>query len=303
MKSQQRFFIIAFLAPAGLLFTVFVAWPSMRALLYSLQRWNGLGTPEWIGLENFRALFNGDDLFQRAFTHNIVLIFGAGTITLALALFFAGLLHRRIRGTTLFRVAFFFPNILSSVAIALLWMLLYSTTDFGAFNAILAQLHNLLSAMNIHWLDDTLPYAFTDSRHLIYAIIPMMVWTATGFYMVLFLAAMEGIPESYYEAARLEGASGASQFWHITFPLIRDVFIVGVVFLIIGGMKFFDAIWVMESQYPSKDSHVLATVLYQKVFTEYNIGYGAAVAVVLFVVVFWATLITLRMSNKEAVEY
>jgi len=148
-----------------------------------------------------------------------------------------------------------------------------------------------------------LPFAFTDSRHLIFALIPMMVWTATGFYMILFLAAMESIPEEYYEAAELEGATSWPQFWHITLPCIREVFVVGIVFLLISSVKFFDAVWVLESQYPTKDSHVMATVLYQKVFSEFNVGYGAAVAVMLFLLVFVATLFALRLSRDEALEY
>lgn len=302
LHREQRLFIAVFLAPAFLFFSVFVAWPSARALIYSVQKWDGLRPPKWAGLDNFRALFS-DDLFLSALRNNLILLFGAGTLTLGLALFFATVLHRRIRGAALFRVTFFFPNIISSVAVALLWLLLYSTTDFGVLNGILLRVQPLLSALGLTWLDGALPYAFTDTRHLIYAIIPMMVWVFTGFYMVLFLAAMEGIPESYYEAATLDGASEPAQFWHITLPLIREVLVVGIVFLVIGTAKFFDAIWVMESQYPSKESHVLATVLYQKVFTEYNVGYAAAVAVVLFLLVFCATLATLNFSRKEAIEY
>ena len=221
-----------------------------------------------------------------------------GSLTLALSLFFASVLHRRIRGATVFRVAFFFPNVISSVAIALLWVLLYSTTDFGVINALLGWLQN-----TVGWPNVDLPFPFVDSKYLIYAIVPMMVWTATGFYMVLFLAAMENIPETFYEAAKLDGAGSVAQFWHVTLPLIREVLTVGLVFLVIGSLKFFDAIWVMENQQPTKDSHVLATVLYQKVFTEYNVGYGSAVAVLLFVLVFAATLLTLKLSRKEALEY
>jgi len=148
-----------------------------------------------------------------------------------------------------------------------------------------------------------LPFAFLDSKHLIYSIIPMIVWSGTGFYMVLFLAAMEAIPESYYEVAKLEGASAFAQFRHITLPLIREVLAVGTVFLVIGSLKFFDAIWILENQWPTRDSHVLATLLYQKVFSEYNVGYGSAVAVLLFILVFAATFVTLKLSRREAVEY
>lgn len=299
---RNRVFIAVFLTPSFLLFTVFVAWPSVRALGYSVQKWDGLGTPQWAGLENFRRLFT-DDLFLAALRHNAFLAVAGGSATLGLALLFAALLHRRIRGAKVFRVAFFFPNVLASVAVALLWLLLYSTTDFGVINAVLRVADGALRAVGIDGLEGRLPIAFTDSRTLIYALVPMMVWTATGFYMVLFLAAMENIPESYYEAATLDGAPPTAQFWHVTLPMIREVLVVGVVFLIISAAKFFDAVWVMESQYPSPESHVLATVLYQKVFTEYNVGYAAAVAVMLFAIVFTATLITLRLRRKEALEF
>jgi len=147
------------------------------------------------------------------------------------------------------------------------------------------------------------PVAFLDSRNLIWAMAPMLAWMYTGFYMVLFLAAMQSIPEHYYEAADIEGAPPLAQFFRITLPMIREVLAVGLIFLMITIMKFFDPVWVMENQRPNRASHVMATVLYQKVFTEYNIGYGAAVAVLLFLIVFVATLVSLRLSRKEAVEF
>ena len=290
------------LLPALLLYTVFVAWPGVRALVYSFQKWDGLGEAEWAGLANFRALF-ADDLFLSAFQNNLILAFAGGSITIVLALFFAYLLHRRVRGAGLFRVAFFFPNVLAAVAVALLWMLLYSTTSFGVFNAALLRVDAGLQTLGVNLFEGRLPFAFTDSRYLIYALVPVLVWTATGFYMVLFLAAMQGIPETYYEAARLDGAGGWAQFRHVTLPMIWEVVVIGLVFLVISTMKYFDAVWVLESQYPTKDSHVLATVLYQKVFTEYNVGYAAAVAVMLFLIVFAATLVLLRLQRREALEY
>ena len=300
---EQRVFILTFLTPALLLFTILVAVPSVRALGYSLRQWDGLSTPKWIGLKNFATLFRDNELFLVALKHNIFLMVAGGSLTLALSLFFAAVLHRRVRGATLFRVAFFFPNVISGVAIALLWVLLYSTTNFGVINSLLIEIQQLLAKIGVTWPHLNLPFPFVDSKYVIYSIVPMMVWTATGFYMVLFLAAMENIPETFYEAAKLDGASEFAQFRYITLPLIREVFTVGVVFLVIGSLKFFDAIWVMENQWPTKESHVLATVLYQKVFTEYNVGYGSAVAVLLFILVFLATLVTLKLSRKEALEY
>ena len=303
MKRTPWLFIVGFLAPAFVLFTGFVAYPGVRALLYSLQHWDGLTAPRWAGLDNFRRMFFESDVFLAALSNNALLLFGAGSCILMLSLFFASLLHRRIRGAGLFRVAFFFPNVMAAVAVALLWMLLYSVTSFGPLNALLATFQQGCHAVGLGWPQWDLPIAFTASRTLIYALIPMMVWMATGFYMVLFLAAMQGIPETYYEVARLEGASAWAQFRHVTLPLIRETVSVAMVFLIISSMKFFDPVWVLENQRPTRDSHVLSTLLYQKVFTEYNVGYGAAVALLLFVIVFVATLVSLRLSRADRVEY
>ena len=290
-----------FLAPSLFLFTGLVAIPGVYAFVYSVQRWDGLSGAEWIGLENFRALFR-DDLFLSALKNNATLAVGAGTLTFILSLLFAALIHRGIRGAGLFRIGFFFPNVISAVAVAILWQLMYSTTDFGVINAVLVNIQDLIAWVGIADLD-WFPYAFTDSKVLVYALIPMVTWVSVGFYMILFLAAMQGVPEELYEAASIEGATPRQQLWHVTLPLIREVLIVGVVFFIISSAKFFDAIWIMESEIPNKDSHVMATVLYQKVFSEYNVGYASAVAVVLFGLVFIATLVTLNFSRKESLEY
>lgn len=302
MKTP-RSFLVVFLAPAFLLFTGFVAVPGARALLYSVQRWNGMTDPVWVGLANFQKLLGDGDLFLTALWHNVILLIGGGSITLGLSLCFAALISRRIRGASLFRIAFFFPNVIALVAVALLWVLLYSSTSFGPVNALLGQVDQGLRGMGLGGLGIDLPYPFMASSQLIVSLIPMIIWASTGFYMVLFLAAMQNIPEEYYEAAHLDGATGVQQFRLITLPLIRDVIAVGVVFLAITSLKFFDPIWVMENQRPNRQSHVLSTLLYQKAFTEYDIGYASAVAVLLFLLVFAATLISLRLSRRDRMEY
>ena len=299
----QRLFILSFLAPALILFTVFVTIPGIQAFIYSLHKWDGLTEAEWVGLQNFTQLFQDREVFYRAFLNNVFLTLVPGALIIGLALTFAALLHRKVRGAKVYRVAFFFPNVIAQVAIALLWVLLYSVTDFGVINGALIGFQNMMHGWGFTWPQWELPFAFIDSSNLIYSLVPMMVWAMTGFFMVLFLAAMGGIPETYYEVARLEGATGFQQFYMITVPLIREVLSVGIVFLVILSLKFFDPIWVMENQMPTRDSHVLATLLYQKVFSEYNVGYGSAVAVLLFVLVFMATLISLRLSRGEKVEY
>jgi len=292
-----------FLSPALILITVYITGPACYAFYLSLHRWNGLTSMQWVGFGHYYRMLTTDAAPAAALWNNLFLTLAAGIPTIGLALFFAALLHQRIRGAALFRIAFFFPNVLASVAVALIWILLYSTSGFGLFNALLAGLESLFDPIGLGILIPELPIAFASSENLIVAIVPMFVWMYTGFYMVLFLAAMEGIPESYYEAARLEGASQWRQFWHITLPLIRDVLVVACIFLSITAMKFFDPIWVMEDQQPTRDSHVLTTLLYERVFTEYAVGEGVAVAFILFIVVFCATLVTLRLTRERQAEY
>jgi len=290
-RRHQNVFIATFLGPPLLVYAVFVLIPAVNAFRYSLTRWDGLSKPVWVGLANFRTILSSGSDFLPAIQHNLFLTCVPGIITISLALFFAYTIHQRIRGARLFRITFFFPNVISGVAVALLWILIYSTTDVGLLNAILKLLGH------------SRPIAFTESRNLLWAIVPMSVWSATGFYMVLFLASMENIPETYYEAARLDGASSATQFRYITLPLMWDVLTTGVVFLVVGGLKFFDAIFVMENGRPSRATHTMSTLMYSKVFQEYNIGYGTAISVMLFVLVLAATLLSLRIMRRERLEY
>lgn len=291
-RREQRTFIALFLALPLLLYSVFVVLPALNALRYSLTRWDGLSDPVWVGVKNFVTLSQSGTIFLHALKNNLFLMFVPGAFILSLALFFANSIHQKIRGARLFRIAFFFPNIISSVAVSLLWILIYSTTDVGLLNFILKKLFHYREAV-----------PFTESGHLLRSIVPMMVWSATGFYMVLFLAAMENIPETYYEAARLDGATPTQIFFRITLPLMWDVLTTGIIFLVIGGLKVFDAIWVMDNSRPSEKTHTMATLMYTKVFEEYNIGQGTAIAVLLFALVLIATLVSFRLLKRERLEY
>ena len=135
------------------------------------------------------------------------------------------------------------------------------------------------------------------------ALVPMSIWGACGFNMLLFLAAMESIPQSLYEAADLDGASAFRQFWTITLPLIWDVLSIAIVFMVIGGMKAFEVIWLFTNQRPVTEVHVVGTLMVQDMFTEYKVGEATAIAVLLFLMVFFGTAATLRLMRRESVEY
>jgi raffinose/stachyose/melibiose transport system permease protein len=146
-------------------------------------------------------------------------------------------------------------------------------------------------------------FAWLAQDNLYWALIPMSIWGAAGFNMILFLAAMESIPQSMYEAADLDGASAWRQFWSITIPLIWEVLSISIVFMIIGGMKAFEVIWLLTNQAPTTDNHVIGTRMVQAMFNEFKVGEATAIAVLLFLIVFFGTTSTLRAMKREAVEF
>lgn len=289
-KRQQRFAIVCLL-PATVVFTLWIVWPTVRAFGYAMVRWNGFGEPRYVGLKHFRDLLVDNDMLLGALRNNLILMIVPTLIALALSLGFAAAIHRGVWGAKFFQAVFFFPNILSAVAVSVLWMLMYSTTEYGVLNAIL------------RWLGRDEAFPFTQSEFLVWSIIPMLVWSTVGFFVVLFLAAMQNIPESLYDAARIDGSSPARTFFNVTVPLIWDTIVVALVFFGIGGLKIFDQVWVLEQQQARPESNTIATLLYGRIFEEYAIGQGTAIAVVQFLLVFLVTVLLIRLWRREAIEY
>jgi raffinose/stachyose/melibiose transport system permease protein len=186
---------------------------------------------------------------------------------------------------------FFLPNLIGGVAAALLWMHLY-TPQGGLVNTALAGI-GFESFRTFTWL---------SPDHLYWALVPMSIWGACGFNMVLYLAAMENVPESLYESATIDGATPWRQFWAITVPLIWEVLAISIVFMVIGGMKAFDMIWLLTNQQPTTSTHVISTKMVQTMFWEYKVGEATAIAVLLFFMVFLGTATTLRVMRRERVE-
>src|SRR4029453_13618679 len=145
-------------------------------------------------------------------------------------------------------------------------------------------------------------FAWLSPDHMYWALIPMSIWGACGFNMVLYLAAMENVPESLYESATIDGATPWRQFWSITVPLIWEVLAISIVFMVIGGVKEFDLICVLTNQRPTTDINVISTRMVQTMFDEYKVGEATAIAVLLFFMVFLGTAATLRVMRRERVE-
>jgi raffinose/stachyose/melibiose transport system permease protein len=286
--------ILLFLGPSILIYSAFVIIPSLRSFSWSLHEWNGL-TPmasmPLKGLLNFKRLLLESDALWIALKNNLWLMIVVPGFVIPLALFLSACLSRGVWGSNLFRVVFFFPNLIGGVAATLLWVHLYNPQG-GVVNAA-------LSGIGLHHFEG---FAWLEARHLYWALIPISIWGACGFNMVLYLAAMQSVPEDLYESATLEGASQWRQFWTITLPLIWEMVAISAVFMIIGGMKAFDVIWLLTNQQPTTDNHVVGTLMVQSMFSEFKVGEATAIAVLLFLMVFIGSAAMLRIMRRESVE-
>jgi len=284
-------FAVGFVGPALVLFGALVILPGVVSFAWAFTRWDGLGEQTWAGLFNFKWLLLESDVFWFALKNNLYLMLVPALVVVPAALFFATLIHRGVWGAGVFRVVFLFPNMLGGIAATLLWMSAYAPHG-GLVNTTFVKL-------GFTGFDG---FAWLSQGHLYGALIPIYLWMACGFNLVLYLAAMEGIPADFYEAAELEGASKARQFFTITLPLIREVLVISAVFLVIGGLNAFEMIWLLTSQDPASGSHTLSTLMVSTMFQEFQIGRATAIAVVMFVLVLIGSAAVMRALKREAVE-
>jgi N-acetylglucosamine transport system permease protein len=283
--------IIPFLLPALLLYGLFVVYPYLQAMYVSLTSWSGVSpTPRFIGLRNFQRLF-ADRYFWNALRHNAIYLATLPLVIIAFAFFLAFVLTQGVPLRGVYRVVFFFPQVMSVVAVGVLWNFVYHPT----LGLLSASLRALGFSNPPTWLG--------DPGTALGAIAAVVVWQAVGFYMVFFIAGMEAIPVTFYEAARIEGASGWQMFWRVTLPLLWENTRVALVFLAIGALDMFGITQTMTEGGPSRATDVLGTYLYQNAFTHSQFGYATAIAVTLFAIVFLLSMLVMRVTSREAVEY
>jgi raffinose/stachyose/melibiose transport system permease protein len=289
---------LGFVGPAFLLYAALVLVPGAVAFAWAFTRWDGLGPRTWAGLFNFKWLVFESDIFWYALENNAYLMVVPALVVLPLALLLAYLLHRGAWGSRVFRAVFLFPNLLGGIAATLLWLNAYEPHG-GLVNAGLSALGR---ALDIGWLRTFDGYPWLAQSHLYVALIPIYLWMACGFNLILYLAAMEGIDPQLYEAAEIDGAPPWRQFFAITLPLIWEVVVVSAVFLVIGGLNAFEMIWLLTSQDPDSATHTLGTLMVTSMFKDFEVGRATAIAVVLFLLVFAASAAVMRGLKREAVE-
>lgn len=304
MRHGKNRFILSFLGIPILLYLIFVLIPYAGAMVMSLTRWSGVTTldkVQWRGLGNFERLLT-DEKFWNALSHNVIILIVQPIIIIALALLFAALFTQGLRGARFFRIVFFFPQVMSVAVVAILWSFVFHPT-MGILNGVLRA---ILSPFGVRW--PAFPW-LGDINTVLPAVIIVAIWQAVGFYMVLFISGMQSIPDEFYEAARIDGANGWTQFWRLTLPLIWESIRTGIVFLAIGAMDMFTYVTVLTngSGGPSRAADVLSTYMYDQAFGGGNntnpFGYGTAIGVVLLFIILGLSILSLRLTRREVAEF
>ncbi len=276
-----------YLLPALIILGVFTFYPFVKAFWISFYHWR-IRNPEFIGWENYIKIFH-DDLFWLSLWHTVYYVLGSVIPTMTLAMFIAVLLNSKIRGRSFFRTAFFLPYITNTVAASMVFLWIYDR-DYGLLNYFL---HTLFHIRLIDWLN-TPQFAMP-------AVILMGIWRFLGFDVVIFLAGLQSIDRTYYEAAEVDGATGWARFRHITLPLLSPTTFFVFIISIIGAFKVFQEIFILWSGPSGGPLHSAMTMMiyfYNTSWGEWHLGRGAAVANILFVIIFIITLIQMRLSKR-----
>jgi multiple sugar transport system permease protein len=293
MKRKTKDMLVAysFIAPNFIGFAVFTLIPLVFALLLSLLRWDGANPIEFAGLENFARLL-GDQIFHQALWNTFIYTAGVVPLTMVSSLFLALLLNQKLRGKNFFRTVAFFPYVASLVAVSAVWKFIFSPT--------LGPVNNLLSAMTGIPVEG-LPGWMADRFWAIPTVIFFSVWKNMGYYMVIYLAGLQGVNAELYEAASLDGTNAWQKFWHVTLPQLAPTTFFIMMMLIISSFKVYDIfinIFAGGDNQLTNTTRVLVYQIYNTAFRSLEYGYASAIAMILFVVVVGITLIQFRFEKQ-----
>ncbi|MEU8421345.1 sugar ABC transporter permease [Micromonospora sp. NPDC048835] len=268
-RPGRRGVLAIFLTPALVLFLLLVIAPILVASYASLYKWNGFGLPEnFIGLDNYTRAFQ-DPTFRGDLWRGLVLVLLSLFVQLPAALALAMLLNQPVRGRAAYRLIFFAPYVLSEVTTAVLFTLVLSPNR-GFGDAIAT------------WLSADAGAVFADPDTVLYAVFLVVSWKYFGLYMMLFLAARQGIPRELSEAAVTDGASAWQAFRHVTLPLLGPTIRISVFLSVIGTIQLFDMVWVLTGGGPIHSSETMAVTMYEYGFRRFEVGYASAISIVMF---------------------
>ncbi len=279
---------VFFVLPAMLLYLIFVGFPFIQTIYFSLTDWNGVRpTKNFIGLDNYQEMIR-DPLLWTSLRNNVTWVIVGTIAPMAIGLMLAMLLWHRPRGFNLFRTVFFMPQVLSAVVIGIIWSWIY--------NPIFGNLNKLLKAVG---LGDFTRGWLGDPSVALYAVLVAAIWAEVGFVFVVFLAGLQNVSRDLLEAATIDGANGWQRFKDVTVPQLGNVINVVTALLLIGGFNVFDIIFVMTGGGPANATEVIATLTYTEAFTQNRVGYASALSLVMTVVALVASVAFIRLREQR----
>lgn len=293
MKNSRVAKPLLFMAPAFLVYIFIMVYPMIYSFILSLHEGQiadlSNARLKYVGFQNYADLLFRDPVFWVAIKNNIIWMVWSLTIPVIMGLFIAIILNRKFRGRILYRGLLYAPSILSFVAAGLIWGWILHPT-MGFLNMFLNSIG--LQQLASNWL--------SDQRTALFSTFMANTWREMGFPMIIFLGGLQMIPNEIYESVKIDGASSFRTFWSITLPLLRETSIVVISLTMIGSMKVFDVIYIMTNGGPARSTQVLATWMYMKSFTYFQIGSGTAVAWLLLVIVSFITIPYILYMTKRS---
>jgi len=295
-STKETLAAYGFLLPNLSGFLIFTSIPVIASLLLSFVKWDLLSEPRYVGLQNFVQLFQ--DRYFWYYCYNTMYLMLAIPISMAGSLILALALNQKLKGMVFFRTVYFLPTLCAGVAIYMLWRLIYNP-DFGILNSMIAKTGEIIG------IPLQGPYWLTDERWAKPALIIMGVWqTIGGYNMILYLAALQGVPRDLYDAAEVDGANSWQKFWAVTWPQISPTTFFIAIMSIIGGFQAgFDPAYIMTGGGPNGATTTIIYYIYNNAFVWHRMGYAAAIAWFLFLIVFVCTLIQWRYFGKNVHYY
>jgi len=286
MTKRQRSELLSgvvFISPWIVGFIWFNLYPVVASVYYSFTSFHIIETPQWVGLGNFDTLIH-DDLFLTSVVDTVYYIFGSVPLDLVAALLFAVLLNIRLPLRAALRTCYYIPTIVPTVAGAILWIMLFNTHG-GIINETLG----LVGIHEIPWL--------SSPNWAMPALILVSVW-GVGSAIIIFLAGLQDVPTTLYEAAQLDGAGPLSLVWHVTIPMVSPVILFNGILGIIGASQVFAQPLIMTGGGPLNATLLYSIELFRNAFVYYKMGYASAMAWILFIFLFALTLVSLRLSRR-----
>lgn len=287
-KFKRQLAPYLFVLPNLVIFLTFIIVPAFVGLLYSLTDYDGLSNLNFIGIENYIKVFTSAE-YWRIFGNTFIYAFGVVPLIYIGALGIAMLLIKEIKAKGLFRAIFYWPTMISFIIVGLTWKWIFGDS-FGVLNYML----ELIGLEPVNWLSDP-----TIAKM---SVIVGTVWARIGFFMVIFMAGLQSIPTSYYEAAQIDGASRSKVFWNITLPLLKPTSFLVLILLLIESFKAYPLILALTGGGPAKATTFVVQYIYEYGFTKGELGYASAMSVVLFVVIATFTIVQFRWTKGGAID-